>query len=182
MNFLKLSYDQLQKDCIKLYHRDLTSLKIDLIISITRGANTISHIYSDIMGIVPITHITISSYKGLQKLRKPIIVESPIRLVEGKNILIIDDVSDTGATFELACNFFQSKNPKKIYTLSPYIKPHTTFVPDFWLKKTSDWIIFPYDIRDSFESFLKIAGNEKSAIEQMKKVGFKEHELECVKV
>ena len=182
MNFLKLSYNQLQKDCIKLYERDLTSLKIDLIISITRGANTISHIYSDLMGLIPITHITISSYKGTQKLRKPIITEAPARLVEGKIILIVDDVSDTGATFELARNFFRSKNPNKIFTLSPYIKPHTTFIPDFWIKKTSDWIIFPYDIRDSFESFLKIAGNKKSAIERMKKVGFKKHELECVQV
>lgn len=182
MNFLKLSYNQLQKDCIRLYRRDLSSLRVDLIISITRGANTISHLYSDLMGLVPITHITISSYKGTQKLRKPIVTEAPTKMIEGKIILIVDDVSDTGATFELALDFFKNKKAKKIYTLSPYIKPHTTFVPDFWIKRTSDWIVFPYEIRDTYESFLKLTGSRKLALKKMKDVGFKKHELDCIQV
>jgi len=40
------------------------------------------------------------------------------------------------------------------------------------------WIVFPYDIRETKEAFIKQFGSEKKAIKKMKELGFEEWELE----
>lgn len=178
--FHKLSWIQLHHDCVKLYTSKLKEIEVDAIVSISRGANTISHIFSDLLGMLPISHITISSYKDMKKLEKPIITEEPSLDFHNKNILIIDDVSDTGATFEVALEYFKTRNSKKIYTLSPYIKPKTNFIPDFWQKSIDAWIVFPYDVRETFEGFEKMLGGKKHAEEKMLELGFEKWEIESV--
>ncbi len=180
LTFHKLSWNQFQRDCVNLYKEKVKGTQIDIIISITRGGNIVSRIYSDLLGVIPISNITMSSYKDLKKLAKPIITEEPNRDFAGKTIMIVDEVSDTGATFEIAVPYFKKKKAKKIYTLSPYIKPHSTFIPDFWLKKIDAWIVFPYDIRETLEGFEKMFGTKERAQEKMLELGFKEWEIEGV--
>jgi len=153
---------------------------VDLIVSITRGGNIVSRIYSDLLGVIPISNITMSSYEGMKKLKQPIITEEPMRNFNGKSILIVDEVSDTGATFEIALNYFAKKKTDKILTLSPYIKPQTRFVPDFWLKKIDAWIVFPYDVRETSDGFIKMFGNKKYAYDKLLEVGFEKWEIEAV--
>lgn len=179
LTFHKLSWNQFHRDCVDLYKEKMKGTKIDIIVSITRGGNIVSRIYSDLLGVIPISNITMSSYKDMKKLDKPTISEEPSRNFRGKTILIVDEVSDTGATFEIAVPYFTKKNAKKIFTLSPYIKPHTTFIPDFWQKSIDAWIVFPYDIRETMEGFEKMFGNNERAHEKMMELGFKDWEIEA---
>lgn len=180
ITFHKLSWNQFQRDCVDLYKEKVKGTKIDIIVSITRGGNIASRIYSDLLGVIPISNITMSSYKDLKKLDKPIITEEPNRDFAGKTIMIVDEISDTGATFEIAVPYFKKKKAKKIYTLSPYIKPHSTFIPDFWQKSIDAWIVFPYDIRETLEGFEKMFGNKERAQEKMIELGFEKWEIESV--
>jgi len=184
ITFHKLSWMDYYQDSVELYKKKVRPAikenKIDCIVSITRGGGVIARIYSDLLGIIPITHITLTSYKDMKKLSKPIITEEPARDFKGKNIIIVDEVSDTGATFEIAIPYFKKKKVKKIYTLAPYIKPHTTFIPDFWYKSIDAWIIFPHDVRETFEGFIKLLGSPKHAQEKMLEVGFEQWELDAV--
>jgi len=180
IKFKKLSWMEFYQDCIELYEKKLKTQKIDLIVSITRGGNIVSRIYSDLLGIIPISNITMNSYKDLKKLKRPIITEEPTRDFTGKTILIVDEISDTGATFEIAVEYFKNKKVKKILTLSPYIKPETTFKPDFWYKNIDAWIVFPYEIRETYEGFVKILGSHKHAIQKMEEIGFLKWEIDAV--
>jgi len=179
LTFHKLSWNQFHRDCVDLYKEKVKGTHIDVIISITRGGNIVSRIYSDLLGVIPISNITMSSYRDMKKLDKPVITEEPSRDFKGKTILIVDEVSDTGATFQIAVPYFQKRKPKKIYTLSPYIKPHSTFVPDFWQKSIDAWIVFPYDIRETLEGFEKMFGTKERAKEKMIELGFKDWEIEA---
>jgi len=170
----------LARDCVDLYGKKLKGLDVDIIVSITRGGTIISRIYSDLLGIKPISHITMSSYKDMKKLGRPIITEEPKRDFKNKIVVIVDEVSDTGATFEVAEKYFKKLKVKKIYTLSPYIKPHTQYIPDFWGKKIDAWIIFPYDVRETAEGLTKILGNKKHAIEKMLELGFEKWEIQAI--
>lgn len=179
LTFHRLSWNDFHRDCIELYKKKVKGTPIDLIISITRGGNIVSRIFSDLLGTIPISNITMTSYHDMKKLTRPIITEEPTRDFRNKTILIVDEVSDTGATFEVAVPYFKKKKPKKIFTLSPYIKPKTTFVPDFWQKSIDAWIVFPYDIRETLEGFEKLLGNKKHAMEKMISLGFEKWEIEA---
>jgi len=87
-------------------------------------------------------------------------------------------VSDTGKTYIRALSYLKTLPISKVYTASPYIKPHTKFIPDFYVKNLDTWIVFPYDIRETRESLTKILGTEAKALQKMKQLGFEKWELE----
>ncbi len=179
MTFQKLSWNSLERDtfCLakKIKKRDIVFSKI---VAIARGGLVIARILSDLLDL-PISNIVISSYKDLSQLKKPEIIEESTAKYDNQTILLIDEVSDTGKTFIRALSYFKNKNVKKIYTASPYIKPKTSFIPDFWVKKIDAWIVFPYDIKETFQTFAKNS-SPKEALTMMKKIGCKNWELNLI--
>lgn len=178
ITFHKLSWTDLQRDCIELYRTKLQPIQdIDQIVSICRGGDVVSRIFSDLLGTLPISHITLTSYHDLKKQKVPIITEEPSKNLSQKTILIIDEVSDTGETFKIVTDYFVTRKVKKIYTLSPYIKPETTFIPDFYQREIDGWIVFPYDLRETAEGFVKMFGGVTPARREMEKLGFSPEEI-----
>ena len=180
LKFHKISWSQLERDCLNLYKATMEDLKVDKIISISRGGTVVSRIFSDVLGTLPISHFSISSYHDLKKQEHPVITEQFNSNLNDKTVLIVDEVSDTGETFQIAIDHIRQFNPKKIYTLAPYIKPHTKFKPDFWEQNIDAWIIFPYDVRETAEGFVKMFGSKEQAKQKMKELDFKEWEIETV--
>ena len=63
-------------------------------------------------------------------------------------ILIVDDISDGGTTLTYAFTKLKHAYPNsKIITATPYIKPHTSFIPDYYTKEfqNNEWIVFPFE-------------------------------------
>lgn len=176
MDFTKLTWQGLEKDCIDLAKK-IKETKIDEIISISRGGMVASRILSDLLDL-PISHIAIESYADLQQIQEPVVTQVSPREFKGETILLVDEVSDTGKTFERALSYLQTLPIAKVYTASPYIKPHTIFTPNFYVKNLDTWIVFPYDIRETKEAFIKEFGTEEKALQKMRELGFREWELE----
>jgi len=73
--------------------------------------------------------IKVSSYKGIKSKGK-INLEKDLSLnVEGKNIIIIEDIVDTGLTIKYLKNHLRMKNPKSIKTASLLMKPDIVNLP-----------------------------------------------------
>jgi hypoxanthine phosphoribosyltransferase len=181
MRFFKLSWEQFYKDCLFLGKKIQESkVKIDRLIAISRGGLISARILSDFLQL-PISNIVISSYTNLKQLKEPEIIEVSEIDLKDKSILIVDEVSDTGKTFVRALKYFQKKPVKNIITCAPYIKPKTQFIPNFYQKTIDAWIVFPYDLRETYEAFLKEEKDKEKAIEKMKKVGFSSFELDFLK-
>ncbi|MGB9609300.1 MAG: phosphoribosyltransferase [Minisyncoccia bacterium] len=161
MKFYKLTWNQFYKDCLLLAKKIKNSNeKINRIIAISRGGLVPARILSDFLQL-PISNMVISSYKNLKQLKEPEIIEVTNINLKNQTVLIIDEVSDTGKTFQRALKYFKNQLTKKIYTASPYIKPKTSFIPDFYLKKIDAWIVFPYDLQETYKAFLKEEKDEK---------------------
>lgn len=119
-------------------------IRIDEIVAISRGGLTLGHLLTDLLR-VPISTFTIQSYTDIQssgevKITKPLTVP-----LFGKTILLVDDVADRGTTMQRALEYLKMFTPKKIYTLTLYYKPHSTYKPDYFAKTTSAWVSFPYE-------------------------------------
>lgn len=62
----------------------------------------------------------------------------------GKQMLVVDDIVDTGKTFERLVEFTDVQDiPFKSLTI--YHKPDSTFRPDIIVKETTSWIVFPWE-------------------------------------
>ena len=89
--------------------------------------------------------------------------------LHNKSILLVDDVSDHGKTFKRGIEYLKELGVKKITTASPYIKTWTKHVPDFYIKATDRWIIFPFDMKESVDVLSKKYVKEGMSSAQIKR-------------
>mgnify|MGYP001577051859 CR=1 FL=1 len=64
------------------------------------------------------------------------------------NVLIVDDISDSGATFTEFKKITEFYNNHKLTFASLYYRYSTTFVPDFSVIRIEhdEWLNFPYEV------------------------------------
>jgi len=98
--------------------------------------------YTEKFNIREVFTINAISYDKTKKLNKIDIFNIP-DLKNFKNILIVDDISDSGGTFIEVLKILKEKYPHKNYkTISIFYKPSSKFKPDFYFHKTNEWINF----------------------------------------
>jgi len=133
------------------------------------GIETQNYIFSHVHGVprggLPIaTHIAHNMNLELITFDDLISLNSH----HGLNILIVDDVVDTGKTFEELSNYLlqiADRCPTFNYKfLSIHYKPRSTFKPDMFFQEVnnSTWIVYPWECDEACEEdridFLKRRG------------------------
>lgn len=157
MKLLILSWDMIYDTCITLSEKVIKDCyKIDVIIGISRGGLIPARIFSDIFNIYNIFIVAARYYKDInQKLEKPIIsINADINSLNDKNILIVDDLTDTGNTLLTLIDILQDR-AKTIKTLTLYKKPKSKFIPDYYTDISDEWIVFPWERCEILRSILK---------------------------
>jgi len=153
MNYHTITWLELHSSCFALSQKIIKNPqnKYDVIVAISRGGLAISHIFSDFLEL-PVVTIATSSYKNMQKQESAKLTGDIAVDIANKSILLIDEVSDTGNTFKLAVSYLQQRGASKIKTCSLHIKPHTTFIPDFYQTSIDAWIIYPTEMRETIST------------------------------
>lgn len=118
--------------------------KYDEIVAISRGGLTLGHMLSDFLQL-PVSTFAIQSYSDIQTQGTMKITQELGKSIEGKRVLLVDDVSDSGKTFERASAYLEIYKPAEVTTVAMFLKPKSVFTPDYSIKRTDRWIIFPYE-------------------------------------
>ena len=152
---LIVSFEEYIKIVEKLAIQIHKEYKPTVLVGIMRGAAPILDILSRILKL-PIAYIVIQSYsgKGIEDQQGQLMFAREISsLAENKdfkNVLLIDDLSDTGLTLnksiEWLKNYAQTKDYiKEVKTACLWKKKSSTFEPDFCsVRLDSDpWIVQP---------------------------------------
>ena len=130
----------------------------DLVIAIGRGGYVPGRVVCDSLLITTLTTIKIehwgeaASCYGEAHIRYPLSVD-----VEGQDILVIDDVTDTGKTLVTAREYLQSLRPGSIRTGVLHHKNTSMFTPDFYAKLVPDWhwIVYPWALHEDLTGFVE---------------------------
>lgn len=149
ISFLPISWSRLQQDVLTLAKKVRESgQEFDRLVCIERGGTIISRLLSDFLKL-PTSGFVMVSYKEFNQVSQPIIAEELKADIKGERILLVDEIVDSGTTLRLALKYLQESQPAEIKTFAPYIKPSTKTEPDYWLVKTDQWVVFPYEIRET---------------------------------
>lgn len=125
------------------------NVKIDRLVALAKGGVTWSGTLLDYLNLDKISVFQIKFYTDIYKKdHRPIIVQSLPVQVENENILLVDDVVDSGETIQVAKSYLAMCGAKTITTASLFIKPWSKTKPDFYAESTKAWIIFPHEIRE----------------------------------
>ncbi|MCE4616403.1 MAG: hypothetical protein F7C09_04985 [Aeropyrum sp.] len=130
----------------------------NVIVGILRGGVVPARLLADELGVEDIGIVEVKLYTsiGVRKprpyIRQPLVLE-----VRGRNVLVVDDVSDSGLTLQYAIEAVDLYMPSQVKTATLYIKPWTSLIPDYYARSVDKWIVFPWERREVYEE-LKSAG------------------------
>ncbi len=119
--------------------------KFDLVVGIARGGIPVAMVVSDHLD-VKIDFINVKSYNDIGKRTAPKILSTLTEGVEGKHVLLVDDLVDQGDTMAFLSNFLDEQKPKSLETAVLFRKPWSKTEPDYFLETVSEWIVFPFEL------------------------------------
>jgi len=159
---LYLDAQSLLDDSFRLAADIYTSgFRPSFIIAVWRGGAPIGLAVQEFLSSVGVTsdHIAIrtSSYQSIDQRAREVAVHGLSYLVKNltheDQLLIVDDVFDTGHTIAAIINQLQSKlrrnMPKDVRIAVPYYKPtrnQTDLVPDYVVHETAQWLKYPHSL------------------------------------
>jgi len=151
MKLLTLSWADASKLCESLASSIVSSgFTPDMIVGISRGGLVPARILSDILGVRELFTIRVSFYTGVGKTATaPKIVQPLVERLEGKSVLLVDDVSDTGRSLIVAKEHLKEMGAEEVKVATLHFKPHSKFRPDFFVSETEAWLVYPWERHES---------------------------------
>jgi hypoxanthine phosphoribosyltransferase len=174
-----LSAQDLLEDSFRLGLDVLDSgFRPTMIIAIWRGGTPVGMALQEILAYCGIEsdHIAIrtSSYVGVDQ-RGSVAVHGLNYIIKkichDDRLLIVDDVFDTGNTIVAVIEELKRRardnTPEDIRVAVPWYKPsrnETDMVPDYYLRETAEWLVFPHELDSLSPEELRTARPEIASI------------------
>ena len=117
----------------------------DLVVGIARGGIPVAMVVSDHLN-VKIDFVNVKSYSDIGKRTPPRILSTLVEGIEGKEILLVDDLVDQGDTMIFLKKYLTDQRPKSIETAVMFKKPWSRVEPDYYLETVPEWIVFPFEL------------------------------------
>jgi hypoxanthine phosphoribosyltransferase len=133
------------------------NFQIDMIVAIARGGYIPGRLLSDMLGINDLTCFKIEHYQGAFKQQETF-VKYPLNAdINGRNVLLLDDVCDSGDTFAVGVEHIrQCGTVNEMRTAALHLKTVSKFVPDFYVETVSEWrwLIYPWAVNEDLSSMI----------------------------
>lgn len=154
---VKYTYNKLHNLVKKMANEiDDQGTKIDIVIAIATGGWIPARILRTFLSHngkfpKPLYSIGIINYDSDDNLLDhPTIVQDLPDSIEfkNKNVLLVDEVADSGGTFVKAQDYINKLSPKSLITAVIHLKDKSKFKPDFIGEKAgNNWIVYPWDVK-----------------------------------
>jgi len=147
MEIINYSYEEIEELCLKISEKiKVSKFKVDYILGVSVGGLVPAVIFARLLETKNIISISVSSYENKQQKELKLLNAPDKELLKDKNVLIVDDICDSGNTIVFIEKFLKSCNVKEIKTATVFLnKEHHKITPDFYGEVIDKWIAFPWD-------------------------------------
>jgi hypothetical protein len=135
-----------------------SNYKIDIAVAIARGGFVPARILCDYLSIRNLTAIKVEHWGVAATETEKAVLKYPLNAdIKDKNVLLVDDITDTGDTLRVSIEYLKSFGPKEIRTAVLIHKTCSVITPDYFVRKVEKWkwIIFPWHIWEDLTGFVK---------------------------
>lgn len=156
------TWDDIQKLCKKLSEKIKKSgYSPDVVVAIARGGWIPARMVCDHLDIKDLYSVktehwgVVATKTGEAKITQPLNVN-----LEGKKVLIVDDVADTGDTIRVVLEHVRELSPSDVKVAVVDYKKTSKFLPDFYAAEMENWkwIVYPWSIKEDLRSLIEKAG------------------------
>ncbi len=121
----------------------------DVVVALARGGWFAGRCLCDFLGLDDLTSLKMEHYVGTgvkadePQVRYPM----PEGSVEGKDVLVIDDIADTGGSISRAHEYVTDRNATSVRTATLQLLGTSSFEPDFVGERleTWTWVVYPWN-------------------------------------
>ncbi|GAB3414520.1 phosphoribosyltransferase [Haloparvum alkalitolerans] len=121
----------------------------DVVVALARGGWFAGRCTCDFLGLDDLTSLKMEHYVGAaEKSDEPTVrYPMPEGSVEGKDVLIIDDIADTGGSIRRAQEYVEERNAGEVRTATLQLLRTSEFDPDFVGERLEEWawIVYPWN-------------------------------------
>lgn len=152
-----VSWEEVENWCDSIIEKVSQTFKPDTIVGISRGGLVPGRILSDRMWIKDLQSIK-TEHWGLTATvdGRAEIRNKPSLFIKGKNVLLVDDITDTGESMSLAKDYLSTFSPAKIKTVAMLHINRSKFVPDYYAEVVDGekwtWFIFPWNVYEDLDN------------------------------
>jgi hypoxanthine phosphoribosyltransferase len=147
-----------------------------VIVAIGRGGYVPARVVADYLLLSALTSIRIEHYgSAADKKEQTHICYPLVADVAGCDVLVVDDLTDTGETLALAADYVRSFGAREVRTAALQHKATSPCVPDYYIEFLSEWnwIVYPWALFEDAAGFTEkvLATRTKGVAEIREEVG-----------
>ncbi len=121
----------------------------DVIVALARGGWFSGRVLCDFLGLDDLTSLKMEHYVGTAaksdepEIRYPM----PEGSVAGKDVLIVDDIADTGGSIQHAYNYVTNRDSGDVRTATLQLLQTSEFEPDYVGERLQEWtwVVYPWN-------------------------------------
>ncbi len=145
--------------------------KPQVIVAVARGGYVPARLLADFLDVTNMLSVQSQHWTEAAKAEERAILKYPYKVdLQGEDVLIVDDIVDTGETLRLARDYVRDNwNPGTVKTAAlQWISSVAKFKPDYYLIEVKDWTWFqyPWTRLEDLKDFLKRILREDERLKQ----------------
>jgi len=143
------------------------NFKPDVIVGVSRGGWPPARVMSDLLENPEIANVKAEFYLGVAETKGEPLITQPVSVsVRDKEVLLMDDVADTGKSLRLVRVHLKEEGATEVKIATIYYKPWSVVIPDYYEKETRSWIIFPWERKETIRNIIKRYKKEEKSVEE----------------
>lgn len=144
-----------------------SSFRPDIIIGVSRGGWPPARILSDLLDNPNLANVRVEFYVGVAETKNQPVLTQPVSVdVKDKKVLVVDEVADTGKSLELIKRHLLDKGAKDVKIATLYYKPWSIVMPDYYAAKTTSWIVFPWEIKETLRKIVRKCREDSKPLDE----------------
>jgi len=137
-----------------------SGFKPEIVVAIARGGFVPARTVCDFLLQKDLAMVKVEHWGIAATPDKEAVIKFPLPEevnIKGKKVLIVDDVADTGKTFDAILSYLKSLRPKELRTAVLQYKITSDYEPDYWAEKLTNWkwIIYPWAFYEDLTGFIE---------------------------
>jgi hypothetical protein len=160
----------------------------DVVVALARGGWFAGRCACDFLGLDDLASLKMEHYVGTgQKAEEPTVrYPMPEGSVAGKDVLVIDDIADTGGSIRRADEYVRERDAGEVRTATLQLLGTSEFEPDFVGERLEEWtwMVYPWnfleDMIDLVSGVMEKSGQEAFDREDVRHLLYEYHDVERI--
>ena len=134
----------------------------ETIVALTRGGWVPARLLADRLGVKRLVSIRLQHWGvTAQPSGKAELTEGLSGPVKGQNVLVVDDITDTGESLALAVQAVRDAGASRVESAACLHIGHSKFVPDYYAEEIPRnewvWVVFPWNYWEDIDHLIRQA-------------------------